>query len=79
VTAETGAAREEAKKQLVMLAFGIVGVAIFAIMQRKLTGPDVVEQAKAQLGFGRVKRDPDEEAVSQVAREISWMEHGYGG
>jgi hypothetical protein len=71
--------RQEVIKQLVILGFGIVTILLYTLGQRYLNDPDAVVTIRGKLGLiPREQRDFQREALAQVMKEISWMEHGYG-
>lgn len=69
--------REEIIKQCIILAFGVATLIIYTIGQRNMSGPDFVADMKRKLRITRPSaREREAEALAQVQREISWMEHG---
>lgn len=68
--------REEILKQCIILAFGVATLIIYTMGQRHMSGPDFVADVKRRFGGKQARRDREAEALKQVQREISWMEHG---
>lgn len=56
---------------MLLLALCLTGTA-----QRYLSSPDLVPMLVARVRGSQARREGD--ALAQVQREISWMEHGYG-
>jgi hypothetical protein len=75
----TDEVRDEITKQCIILLFGIITLVIFTIGQRKMTDPDFLPDTARKLMLIPPKaRDAEAEAMTQVQREISWMEHADG-
>jgi hypothetical protein len=73
------AVRAEIIKQAIIFAFGIATLVVWTLGQRELSNPDFVPTIRQRLGIGRDRdRNPDAEALAQVRKEISWMEHCVG-
>jgi hypothetical protein len=71
--------RQETVKQLIILGFAVITLVIYTVGQRRMSEPDFTQEVAARLGLARPsRRDREKEALEQVQREISWMEHGVG-
>jgi hypothetical protein len=73
------AIREELLKQTIILVFGIVTLILYTVGQRKLGEPDFLQDLERLNPFRKQrKRDLEAEALEQVQKEISMMEHPEG-
>jgi hypothetical protein len=71
------AVREELIKQAIIFGFAVVTLVLYTVGQRKMGEPDFVADFRAWLGLvPRPRRDTEAEALEQVQREISLLEHG---
>jgi hypothetical protein len=73
------AIREELLKQTIILVFAIATLVIYTVGQRKLGEPDFLQDLERLNPFRKQrKRDLEAEALEQVQKEISMMEHPEG-
>jgi hypothetical protein len=71
------AVRDELIKQAIIFGFGVVTLILYTVGQRKMGEPDFLAELRCWLRMGRpAVRDPEAEALEQVQREISLLEHG---
>lgn len=71
--------KAEIRKQLIILGFAIATLLIFTVGQRYLSSPDLTEQLRMRAQtLVRKANLYEREAMRQVQKEISMMEHGDG-
>jgi len=72
--------RETLLEQCVILAFGLATLVLYTIGQRRMGEADFVTELKARFGLDRAERKKahEDEALGQVQKEISQMEHTDG-